>query len=347
MVFLFAAAISAIGAGTPSITLTDLLRIAAIATMFFVVDRLVTQTGRPLRIVHAVLLAGLVPIVLGFVGTKLGLHVTEVKIGVTRVLSTFTIANPYAYFLTFLALTSMALAVTQRTSPRRWYYAGFTALAVAALITTNVRTAWIAFAIGALVVASAFGWRLIVGLVIVILVVVITVPTVRAQFSELDTKAYAENISENSLTWRFRHWQALWPLTHGHELTGIGLAMTVSSAPDVPKEPHNDYLRAYLEMGIFGFLSFVFLMGACISLGYRAYRAARAPTERGIGLAFLSVSIALAIASLTDNLISNVAVLWYFYALAACAAWCLRTARDIAPPSPQPSQIESGLRAEL
>src|SRR4029079_8328977 len=127
-----------------------------------------------------------------------------------------------------------------------------------------------------------------------------------AQFTELETKAYSDNISENSLTWRFRHWQALWPLTHVIDLTAIGLNMTVSSAPDVAKEPHNDYLRAYLEMGVIGFASFVFLVGACIAVGYRAYRSARTDLTRGIGLAFFSVSVALAIASLTDNLISNV-----------------------------------------
>ena len=201
-------------------------------------------------------------------------------------------------------------------------------------MTTNVRTAWIAFAVGALVIGTAFGWRYVLGVVVVIAIVVGTVPSIRAQFTDLETKAYSDNVSENSLTWRIGHWEALLPLTHGHELTGIGLAMTVSSAPDVPKEPHNDYLRAYLEMGVIGLASFLFLIGAFISVGYRAYRAARSPTTRGISLAFLSVSIALAIASLTDNLISNVAVVWYFYALAACATWCLRTSID----APQPTE---------
>jgi O-antigen ligase len=301
--------------------------------MFFVVDRLLADTQRPLRIVHAILLAGAIPIVLGFVGRQLGLPVTESQIGVERVVSTFTIANPYAYFLTFLGLTALALAVTLRESKLRWYYAGFAALCVAALITTNVRTAWIAFAIGALVIGMTVGWRYVLAFVIVFAFAFISLPSVRAQFTDLETKAYSDNISENSLTWRIGHWKALLPLTQGHELTGIGLDMTVTDAPDTPKMPHNDYLRSYLEMGIFGLVSFTVMVGACISVGYRAFRAAREPTNRAISLAFLSVSIALAIASLTDNLISNVAVLWYFFALAACATWCLRSSLDAPTPT--------------
>jgi putative inorganic carbon (hco3(-)) transporter len=334
IVFAFAAAVSIVGSGSLRITLTDLLRIVAIVMMFFVVERLLEETGAVMRVVHAILLAGVVPIVAGFVGQKIGLPVIEHKIGVTRVVSTFTIANPYAYFLTFLGLTALALAVTLRGSRLRWYYAGYAAVCVAALVTTNVRTAWIAFAVGALVIGTALGWRVVLAFVLIILIVVASIPSVRAQFTDLDTKAYSDNVSENSLTWRIGHWKALLPLTHGHELTGIGLAMTVSSAPDVAKEPHNDYLRAYLEMGVIGIASFLFLIGALISVGFRAYRAARSPTTRAVSLAFLSVSIALAIASLTDNLISNVAVLWYFYALAACATWCLRTSID----APQPSE---------
>jgi O-antigen ligase len=328
VLFVAAAAISAIGAGDWSITLTDLLRVLASVAMFFVVGRLLTQTGRPLTIVHAILAGGAIPVILGVVGSQIGLRVTETKLGVTRVVSTFLIANPYAYFLVFLGLTALALTVTLRSSPRRWVYGVAAAVFAGALVTTNVRTAWIAYACGALVIGLTVGWRLVVAIVAVVVLVVAMVPSVRAQFEDLNTPPNADTISENSLTWRFRHWENIYPLTHGHELTGIGLAMTVSRAPDVAKEPHNDYLRAYLEMGVFGLVAFVGMLVMFVVVGWRAFRRAITVEHRAIGLAFLAVAIATVVASLTDNLVSNVGVVWYVYALAAAASWCLWTSHS-------------------
>lgn len=328
ILFAAAAAVSAIGAGDLKISITDLLRVLASIAMFFVVLRVLTQTGRPLTIVHGVLAGGLIPVLLGFFGSSLGLKVTENKLGVSRVISTFLIANPYAYFLVFLGLTALALVVTMKDSSIRWLYGVAAAVFAAALVTTNVRTAWIAYACGALVIGLAVGWRVVLAVGVVLVLVVLTVPTVRAQFQDLETKPNADTISENSLTWRIAHWKNIYPLSEGHELTGIGLAMTVSEAPDVAKEPHNDYLRAYLETGIFGFVTFVGMLVMCVVVGWKTLRAAVTREHRAVGLGFLAVAIAAVVASLTDNLTSNVGVLWYFYALAATAAWCLWTSTD-------------------
>jgi O-antigen ligase len=324
ILIVLAGAISAIGAGNWQVAFQDLVRLLAAVMMFFLVDRLLADTGRPLRIVHAILLAAIVPIVTGFVGTRLGLTVTESKDGVARVISTFQIANAYAYFLTFVGLTALALAVVLRQSRLRWHYAVLAAACAVALVTTNVRTAWIAFAIGALVIGFGVGWRTVVTSLAILTLVVLFVPTVQEQFTALEPRAYSDTISENSFTWRVDHWKAILPLIRGHEITGIGINQTVTFAPDVPKEPHNDYLRSFLEMGIGGLVAFVVMIGAGISIGFRAFRAAMSPTNRAISLAFLAVSIALAVASLTDNLLTNVGVVWYFYALAGCATWCLR-----------------------
>ena len=117
-------------------------------------------------------------------------------------------------------------------------------------------------------------------------------------------------------------------MTKGHEITGIGLNMTVPLAPDAAKEPHNDYLRAYLEMGVLGILSFLAMLATCLAVGWRLFRSKAVDEYRAIGLAFLAASVAVVVASISDNLIGNVAVMWYFYALAAAAAWCLWSSRS-------------------
>ncbi len=86
------------------------------------------------------------------------------------------------------------------------------------------------------------------------------------------------------------------------------------------KQPHNDFVRAYVEMGAIGLTAYVILLYALGRVAVRGVKYARAGLERGIGVGFAACTVAFVLVSLGANVMSQAVVLWYFFAFAACAA---------------------------
>ncbi len=336
IVFLVAAALNVIGSADPMISGLEFLRTAAAIVMFFVIDRVLEQTDRPDRILKAVFASAIVPVFLGLVGPSIGLRLVEDKDRIERVTSTFVGANSFSYYLVFLGLMAFGLA---RFSAPRWRLPllGVGVLLTLTLVLTYTRTAWIAFAAGAVVLAAFTSKKFLVALVAVLVVSVLFVPAIGDRFQELGSDNTYNTYRRNSLDWRIAYWTDIIPLANSNPVTGIGLKMTSVVAE---KLPHNDYLRSYVEMGLVGLVAFIVMLVAMIRTPLRSLREASDGLQRGILLGFLAISVALAVASLADNLINQVVVLWYVFALGGCASWAARRAAGHAstlqPPSPQP-----------
>jgi O-antigen ligase len=88
---------------------------------------------------------------------------------------------------------------------------------------------------------------------------------------------------------------------------------------DQSKAPHNDFLRAYAETGALGLLAFVVVLVALVSIARHALREAGPGLATGVAVGFSAVLLAYVVDSVGDNLMSEVVVLWYVYAFAACA----------------------------
>jgi O-antigen ligase len=106
-------------------------------------------------------------------------------------------------------------------------------------------------------------------------------------------------------------------------VTGIGLKVT-QNMTDQSKEPHNDYLRAYVETGLVGLAGYLGLLVALAVTAKRVVRAAKRGLERGVALGFAGVVAGFIAVSLVSNVISQVIFLWYFFALAAAAEAIIR-----------------------
>src|SRR5262249_57532856 len=109
--------------------------------------------------------------------------------------------------------------------------------------------------------------------------------------------------------------------------------------PQTPQPPHNDYLRAFVELGFVGLVAFVGLLAALIALAVTAHRRAVGPRARTISLAFVGVISGYVVASVAANLLGQVVLLWYVFALAASAAWVARhgAVADDATGEPSPA----------
>ena len=101
------------------------------------------------------------------------------------------------------------------------------------------------------------------------------------------------------------------PLVGENPVTGIGFEMVRETTPE-HEPPHDVFVQTLVEGGIAAFLAFVALL---ITLGFdlrNAWRSARRGFQYGLTVATIAASIGLLAELLTENILSEVALLWYF-----------------------------------
>jgi O-antigen ligase len=141
----------------------------------------------------------------------------------------------------------------------------------------------------------------------------------------------------------------VFPLADKDPITGIGLNMS-SYETSQQKEPHNDFLRAYVETGVIGTIAYLALLLSMILVARDSMRfTKRRPWsyERSISVGFAACVIAFLVISLVSNVITEVIVLWYYVAFAAAAYAVTRYRENAAllglpPPVEEPEPVRVG-----
>ena len=101
-------------------------------------------------------------------------------------------------------------------------------------------------------------------------------------------------------------------------------------------EPHNDFLRSYVELGAIGLFAYLALLG---SIGWQIHLATRRTLAakgrpglpRSLAIGYLGVFAAYAVGSITSNLMTQLILLWYVFAVGVAASL----------PARVPSQIDA------
>jgi putative inorganic carbon (hco3(-)) transporter len=176
--------------------------------------------------------------------------------------------------------------------------------------------------------------KLLIGLGAMAVLSLAAVPSLMSRFSILASTDSAAGASGNSLMWRIGYWFQVVKLANKNPITGIGLDMTQYNT-DTEKQPHNDFLRAYVETGVVGFVAYVWLLASLVRTGWSAVRLSVPGTlDRGIAAGALGCATAFVAASLFANLFSNVVTLWYLATFAAAAVGVVFRARQRAAGDP-------------
>ena len=157
---------------------------------------------------------------------------------------------------------------------------------VVCLYHTYTRSAWLATVIGLVAVAIIGRRKLLGGALFACLVVgLLAVPTIGQRFADLasvagGTTVNAQGNTSNSLEWRFSFWSQVLPLADSNPVTGIGLKMS-TFLTDAQKEPHNDFLRAYVETGVIGALAYFALLISMVMVARQGLKRSRTRFDRG------------------------------------------------------------------
>jgi putative inorganic carbon (HCO3(-)) transporter len=216
--------------------------------------------------------------------------------GVSRVRGTFAHPNALGFYLVILTVMGIALLphLTRNVRPLLLLLLWGSILVV---VLTYSRGSWFALLLGS---------------------IALSVPPITARLSDLGEGPSTAGVRGNSLQWRFDYWNTVLALSNDSPIIGIGPKMT-QYATDEAKVPHNDFLRAYVEMGVLGLTAYAVVVLTLIYTARRAIRRAAAGFDRGVAVGFAGCVTALILFSVAENLMSQVVVLWYFAAFAAAA----------------------------
>lgn len=329
VVFLAAAVLSIIGSARPEVSALEAMRIAAVVVMFVVLEQMMIDPRKMRQILTAAFLSTVIPLAYTAFGFLVGSPPAEQKGSFTRIVGTFNQSNEFGRYLMLMLIMGAAVYPHLDRTRRRALGLAMVAMSVF-LVLTYTRSALLATALGLFVVGRVQSKRLIRGLLVVGVAAVVLVPSLAARFTDLTRfEARQEALrgpthGGNTLAWRLGYWTQVLPLANRNPLTGIGLRMTQHQT-DKAKQPHNDFIRAYVETGVVGLLAYLSVIVALVALGRRAVRVApKHSLDRGVAAGFLGCAVAFVAVSLVANVMSNVVNLWYLAAFAAAASAVVR-----------------------
>jgi putative inorganic carbon (hco3(-)) transporter len=303
----------------PTVGLVEFLRIASGLLMLEVLQRLVRDTKRLRQLLTAMMLSLVVPVGVGLYQALTGSGALNIAT-FDRVIGTFKHPNPFAIYLVLLLLAAIAMFPHLRT-PGRVLLGVVAVPALVCLLFTYTRTGWIGLVVGALVIGILQSRRLIAAVVALVVVVLLLDPSASARLSDLSATETVSGATPNSLVWRVEYWQQTVHLAEGRPMTGLGLDMVRNTA-QAELQPHNDFVRVGAELGVFGLAAYIWLLCALIGTARRALgatRGLRRDVRRGGAVAAAAAVSALLLMSVTSNVLSQVALLWYTAAVIGLA----------------------------
>lgn len=326
VVFFLAAMLSVFGSGHYQSSAIEAFRILAVVVMFVVLEQMMYDRQMMNRLLGAIFASAAFPVAYTMIGVLTGTAHHEAKGGFTRITGTFSSSNDFGRYLMVVIISAAAIYPHIEPRLRRWLGLLLACSAVLLLLTLTL-TALVGTVVGLFVVGMVQSKRLIAGLAVAGVATLLFVPQVLNRVTSatgVSSSSSASADAQGSLLWRLSYWTQVLPLANSNPVTGIGLDETQYST-DSAKQPHNDYIRAYVETGVIGLAAYLGLLLAMLNLGRRAVRSTCAGTlNRGVAVGFWGIAVAFVLVSAAANLISNVVVLWYVFAMAAAASAVLR-----------------------
>ena len=339
LAFLAACALSVVGSIQPQASVLEVLRIGTVAMMFIVLEQLITSRAALIRVLVTCYVAMLVPLGFTLFGILTGSPSSEVRGSFTRLTGPFNQSNTFARYLAFLLV--FGIAIYPYVKPKlKLLFIAMLGLASVFMLLTLTRTAIVGSIAGVVVIALVQKRKgLIGGLVAIGVAALIVLPGVAARFGTLDSGSVPQGTpTGNTLVWRLHYWTEVIPLANANPVTGIGLDSTQYQT-DAAKQPHNDFIRAYVETGLVGLAFYTCMLVALVGNARRAVqRAPRSTLEGGVAAGALGCAVCFVLDSMAANVMSNVVSLWYLIAFAAAATYVSRT---FAPASGGPNELQS------
>ncbi|MGV8908974.1 MAG: O-antigen ligase family protein [Propionicimonas sp.] len=336
VLFWVAGIVSVMGSSIPLVSTMETLRIGTVVMMFVVLEQIIVDRRTMKRVLVAAYASMLFPLLYTFYGFATGNPSAEVKGGFTRITGPFSQSTTYGRYLAFMII--FGVAVFPYLKGRLKVAMGLIlAISSVFLLLTLTRGA-LAGAIAGLVVVMIVqrSRTMVVGFALATVLALTLAPGLWSRISEVSTTQDVGGApTGNTLEWRLEYWTQVLPLANANPVTGIGLNVTQYKT-GAAKQPHNDFIRAYVETGLFGLITFVGALWALVRMGRQAVRrAAPDSLDRGVAVGYLGAVVAYVLQSAGANVMSNVVCLMYLIAFAGAASFIARQPERLPPPTTQ------------
>jgi O-antigen ligase len=321
---------------------TEWLRLCAVLVTYALAYLAADRPAAVARLLAAIVVSALIP---AAVGVGQWANGTTHTIGdVNRATGTFLQPDPYGIYLAVATLAALTMVLASR-GIWRWCAAIVMIAAAAALVVSYTRTGWVMVVLGAIVLGLV-RYRSLLLIVPLMVGVALLLPGVQSRVQSVNQTREIQYGTGNSFQSRVSLWEQNLPKAQQKPLTGLGLGAIVEQS-DTQSHVHSDYVRAAVETGLFGFLTFVWLLlGAlvgCLAALRWAARSRSVPLQAA-ALAGIAGSAAYLLASGDSNLMTQSAVSGTAWALFACAHAAGRLGREAVAPRPLRPTVARRLR---
>lgn len=290
-----------------------------LTVLVLVLDNLIKDQWAVRRLLLAVGASAIVPVLIGM--WQLIAERDRLVEGIFRIEGSFAHPNTYGFYLVVVGLALVAL-IPSLPSGYRPISRVLLILIIISLVYTFSRTSYAAFAVGVVVIAMVGRRWLLLGLTVLTISVAPLIPTIGERLADLGQGTTLRGTPGNSFTWRIDYWQTVIEAGEGRRVTGVGLGV-VSEITESGREPHNDFVRSFVELGSIGLTTYI---GFLLLMGWQA-RKALAETRSALGAeppdfprclaeGFAGIFAAYMVESITGNPMTQLILLWYVVAIA-------------------------------
>ena len=234
-----------------------------------------------------------------------------------RLDGTFTHPNMLALYLVLVICLTLFVALNLRKGAIvRIPYIFLSIFFVIPLIFTYTRVAWLALAFILFIIGVYRFRKLLLISVVAVLLAYLFMPSFQDRISTLASVGAADSSS-----WRLDLWSDMIVYIKANPWFGYGPGTaSVFLEKNIPRlltetEPHNDYLRIWLESGIFALLSYLWIFIDYLKRLRRGFKQETRPRLKMLILFLGLFTIAILGASLTDNILKDSVMQWEFWSL--------------------------------
>lgn len=234
-----------------------------------------------------------------------------------RLLGTFTHPNMLAIYLVLVISLTIFVALNLREKAvERIPYALLAIFFTVPLLFTYTRIAWISLAFILFAVGVYRFRKLLIFSILAVFLLYLFAPFFQDRISTL-----VGITSDSSSSWRLDLWRDIISYIKLNPWFGYGPGTASVFLKDnvqrllVETEPHNDYLRIWLESGIFTLLAYLWIFIDYLKRMWQGFRRETRPRLKMLIFFLIFFTISIAGASMTDNILKDAVMQWEFWAL--------------------------------
>ena len=312
-IFLAVTALSAAISFDHATSLAEVARLFSIVSLFMF-GFILTETAADLTgLLSTVACSAIIPSFFAVYQFATGTGMTIPLEGITnRIYGTFAHPNLFAYYLVFLIIILWYLIAVKKINPA---LNALVLIFYAVLLTlTFTRGAWLALVLTFSIIGLIKYRRMLVVMALIMILVYAAVEPIRSRVDVI----WQYNPG-NSIAWREGIWNdgvniAKEKIFQGY---GTGTAQEILLEARGPEagspDPHNDYLKLFIENGLVGVLAYAALIQTLLYNLIKGYKNSPDVKMKDLYLTLFAFSVALFTLSSADNILRNTALQWAFW----------------------------------